>query len=100
MESWVTIKKGKQVSKVPYQSFKDVFEKDGFVIVDDGLDTSPTFSVSVGDTYENNAKQNNNVEGVENEPTVDNDTKQEVDIKDERKPNSNSKRASGSRHKK
>lgn len=34
MKNWVSIKKGEQViTKIPYQAFKDVFEKDGFEIV-------------------------------------------------------------------
>lgn len=34
MKNWVSIKKGEQVlEKIPYQAFKDVFEKEGFEIV-------------------------------------------------------------------
>ena len=30
MESWVVIKRGTQISKVPYQAYKDLFERQGF----------------------------------------------------------------------
>jgi len=62
MESWVVIKKGKQLSKVPYQAFKDVFEQCGFVIVDN-LSGDPTFSHSNTEKVVENAdvETNNNL---------------------------------------
>lgn len=50
MGSWVDIKDNNnhnRVIRVPYQAFKDVFERKGFSLVNDkSLDVSPTFSVS------------------------------------------------------
>ena len=46
MESWVVIKRGTQISKVPYQAYKDLFERQGFEIVDQSLSVEPTFSHS------------------------------------------------------
>lgn len=46
MESWVVIKRGTQISKVPYQAYKDLFERQGFEIVDQSLSAEPTFSHS------------------------------------------------------
>lgn len=39
--SWVEIKKDKDILKVPYQAFKDLFEKNGFVIANDENPTQP-----------------------------------------------------------
>lgn len=44
MESWVDIKKGKLCFKVPYQAYKDVFEGNGFEIMENNLSAKPTFS--------------------------------------------------------
>ena len=44
MESWVDIKKGNLSIKVPYQAYKDVFEGNGFEIIDNNLSAKPTFS--------------------------------------------------------
>lgn len=46
MKSWVYIKKGNQISRVPYQAFKDLFERDGFALLGETLNANPTFSNS------------------------------------------------------
>ena len=57
MESWVNIKKGNQISRVPYQAFKDVFEQDGFaLLVDETLNADPTFSNSPTNAESEKAK--------------------------------------------
>lgn len=73
MESWVDIKKDNQVLKVPYQSFKDRFEHDGFHLVG-SPSVSPTFCSSV-----DNDKENQNTELIKSqnreivEPTKNDD---------------------------
>lgn len=51
--SWVDIKKNNQKMRVPYQAFKDVFEHDGFTLVDESSCVDPTFSVSNEPQLEN-----------------------------------------------
>ena len=47
-KNWVSIKKGNQyISKIPYQAFKDVFEKDGFeLVIDENLNDNSILSLS------------------------------------------------------
>lgn len=44
MESWVDIKKDNLIIKVPYRAYLDVFEGNGFEILDKSLSAKPTFS--------------------------------------------------------
>lgn len=45
-KNWVSVKKGNQyISKIPYQAFKDVFEKDGFeLVIDENLNDNSILS--------------------------------------------------------
>ena len=71
MESWVVIKRGTQISKVPYQAYKDLFERQGFEIVDQSLSAEPTFSHSTDERCEDseqaNTQQNNQISNLNKE---------------------------------
>mgnify|MGYP003289473065 CR=1 FL=1 len=71
MESWVVIKRGTQISKVPYQAYKDLFERQGFEIVDQSLSAEPTFSHSADercdDSEQANTQQNNQISNLNKE---------------------------------
>lgn len=71
MESWVVIKRGTQISKVPYQAYKDLFERQGFEIVDQSLSAEPTFSHSTEeikcDDSEQAKPQNNQISNLNKE---------------------------------
>ena len=71
MESWVVIKRGTQISKVPYQAYKDLFERQGFEIVDQSLSAEPTFSHSTDercdDSEQANTQQNNEISNQQKE---------------------------------
>lgn len=67
MESWIDIKKGKQISKVPYQAYKDLFEQQGFEIVDQSLSAEPTFSHSTERCEDSEQPQRQNIENLNNQ---------------------------------
>lgn len=72
MESWVVIKRGTQISKVPYQAYKDLFERQGFEIVDQSLNADPTFShsteeIKCDDSEQAKPQQNNEISNQQKE---------------------------------
>lgn len=72
MESWVVIKRGTQISKVPYQAYKDLFERQGFEIVDQSLNANPTFShsteeIKCDDSEQAKPQQNNEISNQQKE---------------------------------
>lgn len=62
-KNWVSIKKGNHViSKIPYQAFKDVFEKDGFqLVIDSNLDDNSILSLYTDNKDQGTAKSTGGV---------------------------------------
>lgn len=95
MKNWVSIKKGEQViTKIPYQAFKDVFEKDGFEIVtEENLNDGSILSL-----YADNKK--GQTSGVKKK-IVDKDTeiKKEAEPENDKTDTSRTARASNRKRK-
>lgn len=71
MESWIDIKKGKQISKVPYQAYKDLFEQQGFEIVDQSLSAEPTFSHPIDESCKKGEQTQKDIENLNKQKEVE-----------------------------
>lgn len=84
-KNWVLIRKGNLISKIPYQAFKDVFEKDGFELVnDDDLGDSPILSLSADNKGQNEAQATGGVKrkaGASANVNKDAEKKENKDLK-------------------
>ena len=86
MESWVDIIKGNQISKVPYQAFKDVFEREGFKLVNESPSVDSTFSLSAeAENTDENLKNNQILEEKEEKSEQDRRSKKRTDGRTKRK---------------
>lgn len=82
-KSWVSIKKGNQfIDKVPYQAYKDVFEKDGFELInDESLKANSTLSLLSNENKEQPKSQSKEI--------FTNDNEEQTSIKNEQISNQN-----------